>query len=106
MASMLAAERRNKIAEILVANGSIKIKEMSEMFSVSTETIRKDLIYLNKIGVAQKSHGGALSSLELIEKPLEDRENKNSVSPFPAYVPEPFEQRGLGSRTSPYTGQA
>ena len=78
MASMLAAERRNKIAEILVANGSIKIKEMSEMFSVSTETIRKDLIYLNKIGVAQKSHGGALSSLELIEKPLEDRENKNS----------------------------
>lgn len=77
MANLLTAERRNKIAEILVANGSIKIGEISAMFNVSSETIRKDLIYLDKIGVAKKSHGGALSSLEFIEKPLEDRETKN-----------------------------
>lgn len=77
MANLLTAERRNKIAEILVANGSIKISEIAAAFQVSTETIRKDLIYLDKIGVAKKSHGGAISSLECIEKPLEDREMRN-----------------------------
>lgn len=77
MANLLTAERRNKIAEILIANGSIKISEISAMFHVSTETIRKDLIYLDKMGVAKKSHGGALSSLEFIEKPLQDRTMKN-----------------------------
>ena len=49
LSNIIAAERRNKIAEILVTNGSIKVKEIAKMFGVSTETIRKDLIYLNKI---------------------------------------------------------
>ena len=77
MARLITAQRRNKIADLIISNGSIKVGELARMFDVSTETIRKDLIYLDKKGIIKKSHGGALSSLEIIEKPLEDRNTEN-----------------------------
>ncbi len=77
MTRLITAERRNKIAELIISNGSIKVGELAKTFDVSTETIRKDLIYLDKKGIIKKSHGGALSSLEIIEKPLEDRNTEN-----------------------------
>lgn len=73
MGRLITAERRNRIAELIISSGSIKVGELANSFNVSTETIRKDLIYLDKIGVIKKSRGGAMSSLEIIEKPLEDR---------------------------------
>lgn len=77
MTKLITAERRNKIAEMIISNGSIKVGELAKAFDVSTETIRKDLIFLDKKGIVKKSHGGALSSLEFIEKPLEDRNMEN-----------------------------
>ncbi|WP_346686927.1 DeoR/GlpR family DNA-binding transcription regulator [Megamonas hypermegale] len=77
MTKLITAERRNKIAELIISNGSIKVGELAKTFDVSTETIRKDLIFLDKKGIIKKSHGGALSSLEIIEKPLEDRNMEN-----------------------------
>lgn len=77
MSKLITAERRNRIAELIIANGSIKVSELAKTFLVSTETIRKDLIYLDKQGIIKKSHGGALSSLEIIERPLEDRNMEN-----------------------------
>ena len=73
MARFLTEERRNKIAESIVTNGSIKVSDLMEQFSVSKETIRKDLIYLEQFGIIKKSHGGALSVLERMERPLKDR---------------------------------
>ena len=73
MGHLLTAERRNKIAEYIIANGSIKVGELAQMFSVTTETIRKDLIYLDQEGIVKKSHGGAQSSLEVMERPMETR---------------------------------
>ncbi len=75
---MIAAERRKKIAEILMTNGSIKTVEISKLFGVSTETIRKDLIYLNKIGVAEKKHGGAITPLEYVTRAVEQRSTENT----------------------------
>lgn len=73
MARFLTEERRNKIAESIIANGSIKVNDLIEQFSVSKETIRKDLIYLEQSGIIKKSRGGALSVLERMERPLKDR---------------------------------
>ena len=72
MASSLTIERRNKLAQILIAEGSVKVGKIAEMFGVSTETIRKDLIYLDKKGIATKGHGGAIASGNIlaIEQPL------------------------------------
>lgn len=73
----LTAERRNKLAQILVSEGSVKVGELADMFSVSTETIRKDLNYLDKEGIAKKSHGGAIASSELLERPFSTKTLEN-----------------------------
>lgn len=63
----LTIKRRNKLAQILVSEGSVKVGKLAEMFDVSTETIRKDLLYLESEGIARKSHGGAIVSSEFLE---------------------------------------
>ncbi len=72
MSSSFTIERRNKLAQILIAEGSVKVGKLAEMFGVSTETIRKDLIYLDEKGIATKGHGGAIASGNIlaIEQPL------------------------------------
>ena len=69
----LTAERRNRMAQILLSEGSIKVGEMADRFAVSTETIRKDIIHLEEKGIAEKSFGGAIAKVSLVEKPLNER---------------------------------
>ncbi len=70
MKKRLTAERRNEIAQLLLRNGNIKAGELAIQFDVSTETIRKDLIFLEEQGIARKSYGGAIASTELAERPV------------------------------------
>ena len=84
-ANSLTVERRNRLAQILVAEGTVRVGEVAKMFGVSTETIRKDLIYLEEKGIARKSHGGAISTSEFLERPfaaksLENVEVKNKIA--------------------------
>ncbi|MGF6990447.1 DeoR family transcriptional regulator of aga operon [Lachnospiraceae bacterium PM6-15] len=79
MKKTLTAERRNELAKILLTNGSVKVRELAELFHVSTETIRKDIIYLDKEGIAKKSHGGAMAvSNNIIERPVSEKELVNA----------------------------
>lgn len=79
MAKPIAADRQQKIVELLNNNHSVKILDLAEMFNVSKETIRRDLILLEEKGLAQKSHGGAIASgvYELDTVSLESRIDKN-----------------------------
>lgn len=61
MTKLLAAERQKEILNLLDEQGSVKIYELAELFQVSKETIRKDLLYLDEIGELKKSHGGAVT---------------------------------------------
>lgn len=70
----LTADRRNRMAQILLQDGSIKVGDMAEHFQVSTETIRKDIIYLEEQGIAEKNHGGAIAKIELTEHTLDEKE--------------------------------
>lgn len=74
MAKRLTAERRNDITQRLLRNGNIKASELAQIYGVSAETIRKDLIYLEKQGVAAKSYGGAIARSELLERPVAEKE--------------------------------
>lgn len=60
---MLAIERRNAIAAILTARGKVIVSELAKEFSVTEETIRRDLDRLEKDGVATKTYGGAVSGV-------------------------------------------
>ena len=57
---MLALERRNLILEKLQAEKRVVVSELSQLYSVSEETIRRDLDKLEKEGYATKTYGGAI----------------------------------------------
>lgn len=58
---MLALERRNEILRRLSLSGRVIVSELSHDFSVSEETIRRDLEKLESEGLARKTYGGAVS---------------------------------------------
>ena len=57
---MLTIERRNMILEILKKEGRVVVSNLSAMFMVTEETIRRDLEKLEKEGIAKKTYGGAI----------------------------------------------
>lgn len=57
---MLAEERQNRIVELVNENGSVLVKELSEQFEVTEDSIRKDLTLLQKKGLLKKTYGGAV----------------------------------------------
>lgn len=52
-------KRQQRIADLVLAEGRVKATELSELFDVSVETIRKDLLDLQQAGVVERVHGGA-----------------------------------------------
>jgi DeoR family transcriptional regulator, fructose operon transcriptional repressor len=61
---MLVAERQQKIVDLVNLRSSIRVSELSEIFSVTEETIRRDLEKLEKENKLRRSHGGAVSVQE------------------------------------------
>jgi len=61
---LLVAERHKKIVELVNQRLSIRVSELSDIFSVTEETIRRDLEKLESEGKLQRSHGGAVSIQE------------------------------------------
>ena len=68
---MLTNERYKKIAEYLKEKQSAKVKELAEYLFVSPATVRRDLVDMQKLGMLERSHGGAIYV-----------ENSNEVSIF------------------------
>nr|WP_262690000.1 transcriptional repressor AgaR [Kordiimonas aestuarii] len=54
------SSRRERIIDMLRRQGSVQVLTLADIFSVSTQTIRKDLEFLAKRGIATRSYGGAL----------------------------------------------
>lgn len=73
-------ERRNRLAEFLVTEGTLRVGALAERFSVSTETIRKDLIELERQGLVKKNHGRAVpaSNFREIDRPIEAKSVENA----------------------------
>ena len=57
---MLAVERKNRILSILQTEKKVVVSELSKLFSVSEETIRRDLEKLEHEGLVVKAYGGAV----------------------------------------------
>ena len=58
---MFADERRSKIAEMLKNRPSVTTSELTEIFQVSVETIRRDLEFMEHQGQLKRVHGGAIA---------------------------------------------
>ena len=59
---MLTSQRKQLILEKLQAEGQVQSKALSMLFTVSEDTIRRDLRELAAEGRLQRVHGGALPS--------------------------------------------
>jgi len=65
--------RRQALAELLTASGTLRIEELAERFSVSTMTVRRDLQALEDEGLARRVRGGAISGAA----PFSTREHRS-----------------------------
>ena len=74
---MLALERRNLILEKLQEEKRVVVSELSQLYNVSEETIRRDLDKLESEGYAIKSYGGAVINENMtIDMPFNVRKNR------------------------------
>jgi DeoR family transcriptional regulator of aga operon len=56
------SRRRQEIIRMLQSEGSAQVLALSEQFGVSTQTIRKDLAFLEDHGVSVRCYGGAVAA--------------------------------------------
>jgi DeoR/GlpR family transcriptional regulator of sugar metabolism len=71
---LFAHERRQQIAQLLGALQRVTVPELSQLFSVSEVTIRKDLTWLEAHKLAVRTHGGAILASSFNEVGLDVRE--------------------------------
>lgn len=74
---VLAEERRRQIVELLNSEGSIQVSKLSASFSVTEETIRRDLDALNRRNLLKRTHGGAVALQSRQEVPFDIRRQTN-----------------------------
>lgn len=72
---MFALERREKIYDYIIKGGNATVIELSEEMNVSQVTIRKDLHFLEKQGLIDRTFGGAIiKSHVMIEQSYLEKE--------------------------------
>ena len=57
---MFVEERQDKIISLLTQDGKVKVKELSKLFGVTDDCIRKDLVSMEKRGLLKRTYGGAV----------------------------------------------
>ena len=57
---MLPEERQNMIVQIINETGAASVKDLSIRFTITEDSIRKDLTALQKRGLIRKTYGGAM----------------------------------------------
>jgi DeoR/GlpR family transcriptional regulator of sugar metabolism len=100
---MFAIERLNKIKEILYKEKRVDVVDLSERFSVTEVTIRRDLDKLEQAGFIVKTYGGAVLREE-VERPAalfeesddETAEEKRMIGKMAAELVEQGEAIFLG----------
>lgn len=57
---MFSIERQNEIRKMIEKNGGVRTEELIKKFSVSSESIRRDFIALENLGILRRVYGGAV----------------------------------------------
>lgn len=78
--TMYAEERQQAMAQLVAARGRLSVNLLAEEYDVTTETVRRDLSALERMGLVRRVHGGAVpaSSLAVIESGLVERDSANT----------------------------
>ncbi len=78
---MYAEERQRTIVNLALHQERVVVADLAEQFSVTTETIRRDLDVLDQRGILRRVHGGAVvaENVALLEAGLAEREPTNAA---------------------------
>lgn len=78
--TMYAEERQQAIARLVNQRGRMSVNQLAREYDVTTETVRRDLSTLERMGLVRRVHGGVvpLASLFLIESGLRERDQVNT----------------------------
>jgi DeoR family fructose operon transcriptional repressor len=73
---LYAEERQQAIADLLTQRGRLSVTELAQRFTVTTETVRRDLSTLERAGIVRRVHGGAIpaASLSVLEVAVNERD--------------------------------
>lgn len=79
---MYAEERQQSMAQLITQQGRLSVAQLAEKFDVTTETVRRDLSTLERMGLVRRVHGGAVPahSLAVIESGLGERDEANTAA--------------------------
>lgn len=78
---MYAEERQQAIAQLVGVRGRVSVADLATEFAVTTETVRRDLSLLERAGVLQRVHGGAVpaGTLAGLEAALSERDAEHPL---------------------------
>jgi DeoR family fructose operon transcriptional repressor len=79
--TMYAEERQQAMAQLVAEHGRLSVNVLAEQYDVTTETVRRDLSALERMGLVRRVHGGAVpaNSLHVIESGLNERDSANTA---------------------------
>jgi len=79
---MYAEERQQAIARLVSQRGRMSVTQLAREYDVTTETVRRDLSTLERMGLVRRVHGGVVppASLSLIESGLRERDQVNTAT--------------------------
>ena len=76
---MFAEERHEQIVALVNRNGSVRVKELSELFQITEDSIRKDLTILERKGLLKTTYGGAMRKrVNLHDLNVSQRKDRNT----------------------------
>ena len=58
--TMYAEERQQAMAQLVAEHGRLSVNVLAEQYDVTTETVRRDLSALERMGLVRRVHGGAV----------------------------------------------
>ena len=83
---MYAEERQQAMAELVAERGRLSVDLLAEQYDVTTETVRRDLSALERMGLVRRVHGGAVAgelAVAVIESGLVERDSANTAREGP-----------------------
>ncbi len=78
--SMYAEERQQAMARLVADRGRVSVSVIAHEYDVTTETVRRDLSTLERLGLVRRVHGGAVPphSLAAMESALVERDSSHT----------------------------
>lgn len=92
------AERQRKIVDLVNERLSVRVTELSQIFSVTEETIRRDLEKLEREQLLMRTHGGAVciseeeNEIPYLEREITNAEEKKAIAAEAVKYIEPGDQ--------------